>query len=151
MWVKAVQYFTVIMASSFKYAAGSFSAKLFNLSIWETVILMITGMMFSVILLTTLFGDIFYGFLKKTMFKDRKVFSNKTRRIVKVWSKWGLLGISFFTPILFSPVGGTLIAISFGEHKKRIILYMFVSAVFWAPITALFTDSIMNFIYSFFR
>jgi hypothetical protein len=150
MWVKTIQYVTVIMASSFKYAAGAFSAKWFNLSIAETVILMVIGMMLAVTLLTTLFGDIFYGFLKKTVFKNTKVFSDKSRRIVKVWSKWGLLGIAFFTPILFSPVGGTLIAISFGEHKNRIIGYMFASAVFWAPLTALFADSIMNFFHSLF-
>lgn len=145
MWEKAAQYSTVIVASMVKYAAGPISAEVFHLSIWETIILMIIGMMLTVILLTTLLGDIFYTLLKKTVFKNNKVFSEKTRRIVRISHKWGLIGIAFLTPVLFSPIGGTLIAISFGEHKKRIIGYMFVSAVFWAPVTALLLHVIIDF------
>ncbi len=145
---KIIAYLAVIAASGFKYALGPVTAIAFSLSIWETIILMIVGMMLTVILLTTLLGDIFYGFLKKTLFKSRKVFSPKTRNIVRVSNKWGLIGIAFLTPVLFSPVGGTLIAVSFGEDKRKIILYMFLSACFWAPITALFMEEIMHFIKS---
>jgi len=105
-------------------------------------------MMLTVILLTIFVGDIFYSFLKKTLFKKRKIFSPATRRTVSVSNKWGLIGIAFLTPVLFSPVGGALIAASFGEDKKKIILYMFLSACFWAPITALFMDEIIYFIKS---
>ncbi len=148
MTEKIIAYLAVIAASGFKYALGPVTAVAFSLSIWETIILMIAGMMLTVILLTTLLGDLFYGFLKKTLFKGRKIFSPKTRNIVRVSNKWGLIGIAFLTPVLFSPVGGTLIAISFGEHKRKIILYMFLSACFWAPITALFMDEIITFIMS---
>lgn len=68
-----------------------------------------------------------------------------TRRTVRVWNRRGLIGIAFFTPVLFSPVGGALIAASFGEDKKKIILYMFLSACFWAPVTTLFMDQIISF------
>lgn len=151
MLEKLIPYLTVIVASGFKYALGPFMGKIFSLSNVEIIILMIIGMMLTVILLTTLLGDLFYGFLKKTLFKNRKVFSSQTRKIVHVSNKWGLIGVAFLTPVLFSPVGGTLIAISFGEHKKRIILYMFVSACFWAPITTLFMDKILDLLYSFYN
>lgn len=145
---KLVPYITVILSSAFKYALGPISGKLFSLSNWEIMILMVIGMMVTVVLLTTLIGDLFYGLLKKTLFKNRKTFSPKTRNIVRVWNKRGLIGIAFLTPILFSPVGGTLIAISFGERKTKIIYYMFVSACFWAPVTVLFMGPIIDFIKS---
>jgi hypothetical protein len=145
---KLVPYLTVILSSAFKYALGPISGKLFSLSNLEIIILMVVGMMVSVVLLTTLVGDLFYGLLKKTLFRNRKTFSPKTRNIVRVWNKRGLIGIAFLTPILFSPVGGTLIAISFGERKSKIIYYMFVSACFWAPITVLFMGTMIEFIKS---
>lgn len=144
MLEKILHYFIVIVASGFKFALGPVMGKVFSMTNWEIIILMIIGMMLIVTLLTTLVGDIFYGFLKKTLFRDRKIFSPKTRNIVRVWNKRGLIGIAFLTPILFSPVGGALIAISFGEHKRKIILYMFLSACFWAPITVLFMDQLIH-------
>lgn len=36
------------------------------------------------------------------------------------------------TPLLLTPIGGTLLAISFGTPKNKLILYMFVSASIWA-------------------
>jgi hypothetical protein len=36
------------------------------------------------------------------------------------------------TPIILTPIGGTLLALSSGSPKDKIILYMFLSAVFWA-------------------
>ncbi|WP_299247344.1 hypothetical protein [uncultured Cytophaga sp.] len=148
MLEKLIPYITVILSSSFRYALGPVMGKAFSLSNIEIVILMIVGMMLTIILLTTLLGDLFYGFLKKTIFRNAKIFSPKTRNIVRVWNKRGLIGIAFLTPILFSPVGGGLIAVSFGEDKKKIILYMFFSACFWAPITVLFMDHVITFIMS---
>jgi len=64
--------------------------------------------------------------------KNPRLFTKKNRRKVKIWRQYGLKGVAFLTPIIFSPIGGTMVANSFGESKKKIILYMFVSSVFWA-------------------
>ena len=142
MFGKVVQYILLILLSSVKFGFAPILGQGFTMNNWEIIICMIIGMMLTVILLTTLLGDIFYGFLKKIFFKNRKTFSPKSRNIVRVWKKRGLIGVAFLTPVIFSPIGGTLIAISFGEHKNKIILYMFVSACFWAPITTLFIHEI---------
>ncbi len=149
MLEKAIQYVTVILVSSAKFGFAPFIGKAFSLSNWEIIILMVMGMMLTVVLLTTLLGDLFYGFLKRTLFRNQKTFSPKTRNIVRVWNKRGLIGVAFLTPVLFSPIGGALIAISFGERKKKIILYMFLSACFWAPLTVLFMDQLIQFVSSF--
>jgi hypothetical protein len=148
MFEKITHYIIVILSSGFKFALGPVMGKVFAMSNLEIIILMIIGMMLTVILLTTLVGDLFYGFLKRTLFRNRKIFSPKTRNIVRVWNKRGLIGIAFLTPVLFSPVGGALIAISFGEDKKKIILYMFLSACIWAPITVLFMDQLIHLVTS---
>lgn len=144
MLVKVVQYVLVILLSSVKFGFAPLLGEGFAMTNWEIIICMILGMMLTVILLTTLIGDLFYGLLKKTIFRNRKTFSPKTRNIVRNWKKRGLIGIAFFTPVLFSPIGGALIAISFGEHKKKIILYMFLSACFWAPITVFFMHELVS-------
>jgi hypothetical protein len=143
MFEVVVQYILVILLSSVKFGLAPLLGQGFSMTNWEIIICMIVGMMLTVILLTTLLGNLFYGFLKKVFFKDRKTFSPKSRKIVRVWKQRGLIGVAFLTPILFSPIGGTLIAISFGEHKNKIILYMFLSACFWAPITAFFMDEMI--------
>lgn len=144
MFVQVIQYILVILVSAVKFGAAPFLGQGFSMANWEIILCMIVGMMFTVILLTTLLGDLFYGFLKKVFFKNRKTFSPKSRNIVRQWNKRGLIGVAFLTPVLFSPIGGTLIAISFGEHKRKIILYMFLSACFWAPITAIFIDELIH-------
>lgn len=144
MFEKILHYLIVILSSGFKFALGPVLGKVFSMSNWEIIILMILGMMVAVFLLTTLVGDYFYGLLKRTVFRKSKIFSPKTRNIVRVWNKRGLIGIAFLTPVLFSPVGGTLIALSFGEGKRKIMLYMFLSACFWAPITVLFMDKLIQ-------
>lgn len=144
MLTKIVEYILVILLSSVKFGFAPILGKGFELANWQIIICMIAGMMLTVVLLTTLLGDLFYGFIKKTFFRNRKTFSPKSRRIVRVWKQRGLIGVAFLTPVIFSPIGGTLIAISFGEHKKKIILYMFLSACFWAPITTLFMDEVIH-------
>jgi hypothetical protein len=148
MLEKTIQYILVILLSSVKFGFAPLLGNGFSMTNWEIIILMIIGMMLTVVLLTTLLGDVFYGFIKKTFFSNRKTFSPKSRKIVRVWKQRGLIGVAFLTPVIFSPIGGTLIAISFGEHKKKIILYMFISACFWAPITALCMGEIIYLIKS---
>ena len=54
--------------------------------------------------------------------------------MVKLWRKRGMLGVAFLTPVLFSPIIGTMIAISFGEQKRNIIIKMLISAIFLGTI-----------------
>ncbi|MEY4030016.1 MAG: hypothetical protein RJA90_1215, partial [Bacteroidota bacterium] len=66
--------------------------------------------------------------------KKRKLFTVANRRKVRVWSKYGILGVSFLTPVILSPIGGALIANAFGEKKYKIFLWMTVMALGWGFI-----------------
>ncbi len=70
-------------------------------------------------------------FFNRLQRKKKRLFTSRNRRIVTIWRKYGLTGVAFLTPLIFSPILGTIVATSFGEPWRRIFVYMFVSAVFW--------------------
>jgi hypothetical protein len=61
-----------------------------------------------------------------------------TRYGVKIRQKFGLAGIAFLTPLLFTPPVGAALSMAFRYDKKAIILQMFISAVAWAIVQTLF-------------
>jgi hypothetical protein len=65
---------------------------------------------------------------------NKKVFTRRSRRYVKIWKKYGLIGVAFLTPVIISIPIGTLIANNFEVNKKKIFLYMFFSIVFWSVL-----------------
>ncbi|MEY3416871.1 MAG: hypothetical protein RL711_78 [Bacteroidota bacterium] len=124
-------FMTVVLLSMFKFIAGPLAGAGLKLPITYTVIATITGMMLSVLLIS------FAGpFIKKNIihrfWPPKVLFSKKNRRIVSIWKKYGMLGVAFLTPILLSPIVGTLIAANFGEKASRVIMYMFISALLWS-------------------
>ncbi len=127
-----MDYLLVYLLSSVKFFAGPVTGRLVGLHWIETIFCTILGMMTTVVILS------FFGKKVKNYFnqksKNRKIFTPKKRKIVRIWKKYGMWGISFLTPLLFTPIGGTLIAVSFGEKTKNIIYKMFIFCVFWALI-----------------
>ena len=125
------KYILVFTTAAFKVLVGIITGYLSNLSYTETVLLSTAGMMLTVSLLS-FFGEKIKNFVQGRFFSDRKLFTKRNRLKVRIWRKYGLVGVAILTPPLFTPIGGTLLAVSFGEHKRRIILTMLLSAVFWA-------------------
>ncbi|MBX9850288.1 MAG: hypothetical protein K2X86_00850 [Cytophagaceae bacterium] len=125
------EYLVVFATSMLKFIGGPLVGAGFNLSLWETAIFTILGMMASVFIFSSILGRAIHNWMMKLFFKNRKLFSAKSRKRVKLWRKYGLKGVAFLTPIVFTPIGGTLIATSFGEHRNQIFIYMLASAVFW--------------------
>ncbi len=132
MWEDLYKYFIVFFSSMFKFFVGLFVGMGFKLPFLVTAGLMVLGMMASVVLFTSFLGNYFHQWILKTFYKNQKLFTKGNRRKIMIWKKFGLLGVAFLTPILFTPIGGAMIANGFGESKERIYLYMFVSAVVWA-------------------
>jgi hypothetical protein len=128
-----IKYLTVFILSMFKFIFGPLTGAGFGFSVLTTAMLTIGGMMSSVVLFT-LAGTEFRKKIQSRFFKNRKRFTPRNRQTVRVWKKYGIKGVAFLTPLLFTPIGGTLIAVSFGEKKLRILVYMLVSALFWGII-----------------
>ena len=124
------KYGTVFVGSMFKFVFGPVSGQMSGLGMTETILLTIAGMMTSVVIFSLLGLQIRTAWMRR--FKTKRLkFTPKNRRIVAMWSKFGLPGVAFFTPILLSPIIGTILAVSFGEQPRRIMTAMFASAVFW--------------------
>jgi hypothetical protein len=63
---------------------------------------------------------------------QKRIFTKRNRRIVSIFRKYGLFGITFLTPVLLSIPLGTIIANSLEKNKRKIFLYMFISILFWS-------------------
>ncbi|WP_238354433.1 hypothetical protein [Fulvivirga marina] len=100
-------------------------------SLLSTILITIVGMMCSVLLFTFL-GKILREKVLVKLFGSRKKFTKRNRRFVAIWKKYGLPGVAFLTPLLLTPIGGTLLLASFGSSKREIVISMFLSAVFWS-------------------
>ena len=95
-------YVTIYLLCMFKIIFGPTMGYAAGLHPLETVGLTVAGMMTTVIIFSYLGEKIKEKFLSK-YFKPKKIFTKRNRRFVKIWRKYGEIGIAFLTPILLSP------------------------------------------------
>jgi hypothetical protein len=126
----ALKYLTVIGGSMVKFIFGPLTGFATGLSFVETWLLTSLGMMCTVVGITFA-GKTLKQQVITRFFKKRRLFTPNNRRMVKVWHRYGMLGTAFLTPLLLTPPGGSILAVSFGEKKEKIITYMLVSALGW--------------------
>jgi hypothetical protein len=127
----------------FKFIAGPLLGAAAGYSLLEIVLVTVSGMMTSVLLFTFL-GEWIKNNWTIIIKKKPKRFSKKTRNIIKIWKKFGVWGIAFLTPVIFTPIGGTVILTSFGIGKRKILLTMFLSALFWSLLFGLSIDELLK-------
>lgn len=146
------EYLSIVFSSMFKFILGPLLGLAYDFPIWVTSILTAIGMMLSVFLISYL-GDGVRAYVVQRLKKRKryKVFTKRKRRIVKVWQRFGMTGVAFLTPILLTPIGGALIALSFGVKKSKILFFMAVSAIFWSPIITFFIEEIKVFMTFLFK
>lgn len=124
------KYFTVMLATAIKFFNGPIAGIVLGLTWWETAICCIIGMMTTVTLIALL-GSSLQRILAKYRKNQPKLFSKRSRFAVKIWKKLGVWGIACFTPLFFTPVGGTLLALSFKVPFFKIFFSMLLFAVSW--------------------
>ncbi|MDX5347635.1 MAG: hypothetical protein LPJ89_02325 [Hymenobacteraceae bacterium] len=126
-----IKYISVFLLSTVKFFGGPVAGVSLGLSFFETVLFTITGMMTSVLIFSIVGTSVRNWYAHRQRQKNKPVFSKKTRRIVMVWQKFGISGIAFLTPILLSPIIGTIVATVLGAPKKAILVHMLWSSVIW--------------------
>lgn len=114
----------VVFGPTLGYATG--------LHILTTILITVGGMMASVTLFTFFGTWLREKILVRFQKKNQKKFTPKKRKLVSLWKKYGLVGVAVLTPLLLTPIGGTIVAVSFGSPKQKIILYMLISATIFA-------------------
>jgi membrane protein DedA with SNARE-associated domain len=123
----------IVLLTMFKFVFGPTLGYAAGFSFFKTVLITIIGSMLSVILFSY-FGEFLRENVIRKYFPPRKKFTKRSRQSINLWRKYGLIGAAVLMPVLLTPIGGTLLAIGFGEKKERVILFMFLSAVAWALI-----------------
>ncbi len=137
--MKLAKYISVISISFFKFIGGPLTGIALQLRWFETIICSVVGMMLAVVMLL-FFQTVLSKFINKE--NSKRKFSKLSRFAIKIRNNFGLKGITALTPILFSPIGGTLLALAFRYNKWEIFYYMFFSSTFWAIVE---TFSLHNF------
>jgi uncharacterized membrane protein len=127
------KYFTVIALTALKFFNGPIAGIVMDLTWYETAVCSIIGMMLMVIVMSFL-GKQVQVWIDNYRKTKPKLFSKRTRFAVKIWLKLGIWGIACFTPLFFTPIGGTLLALSFKVPIPKILFAMLVFAVFWGIV-----------------
>jgi len=53
-------------------------------------------------------------------------------RASRIWDKYGIIGLAFFSPILPGAPLGALISLTLGASKWRVLLWFSISLVLWS-------------------
>ena len=133
----ALKYFTVFFLSGLKFIFGPAFGVANDLPVIAIIILTSCGMM-TTIYLFTFFGKELRSFAMRFR-KNPKIFTKRNRRFVKIWRTFGLEGVCLLTPLILTPPGGGLLANLLGTNKKKLIKWMWISAIGWGTIFTLIT------------
>ncbi len=130
------KYISVILASTIKFIGGPLAGLAFGLTWFETAACTVSGMMLSV-LAVTFAGKGLQKLMQRFRKEKPKRFSKRTRLAVRVWKRFGIFGIAALTPVILTPIGGTILAVAFRVHLRQILVYMLLSGAFWAILQTL--------------
>jgi membrane protein DedA with SNARE-associated domain len=132
MWEEVLKTITlVVLPSMVKFVFGPIAGYAAKLHIVSTILGTIIGMMI-VVVAFAFFGELLRNLIQK-IFPNRSKKDSHTK-FRQIWDKYGMVGVAALTPLLLSPVGGSVIAVSFGAPRKKLILYMLISAIIWAIV-----------------
>lgn len=109
----------------------------------QIIVITVAGLMTSVLLFTFL-GEKIKKHVIPVFIKNPKKFSPRSRRMVRIWKRYGVIGVCFLTPLILSPPGGALLVSSVGAPRKQVFFYMLVFAIMWATIWTLSIDWLME-------
>lgn len=139
-------YISMYFFTMLKYLAGPSIGASQGISIYLSMLINIASMM-TVALVFSYFGLHVKALLIKWGRWPQQKFSPKSRRFVTIWKKYGLIGIAFFTPILFMPIPGVLIASTLEDSRKAILFHMLWSSVLWSVVFNLIAYQVKDWLF----
>ncbi len=147
MWEEILKAFSVYLSSMIKFIFGPIGGKAAGLHLITTVVVTVAGMM-TVVVAFTYFGEFIRNRILDRVFKKKKPAADMAPPKAGFFKKYGLAGIAFFTPIILTPIGGTLLAVGISPNREKIIFYMLISACVWSIILTCAVyfgyDAVMN-------
>ena len=122
---------SVFLLSTVKFLGGPLAGASMGLHFWPTMGLTVAGMMTSVFIFSGVGRAWMQHRQRQRRLRREPIFTKRSRSIIKIFRKFGMGGIAFLTPVLLSPIGGTVIATLLGVPRSRILFHMFWSAMLW--------------------
>jgi hypothetical protein len=127
----AVKCASVFLLSTVKFLGGPLAGTSMGLHFWPIWGLTVAGMMTSVFIFSGVGRAWMQHRQKQRRLRREPIFTKRSRNIIKVFRKFGMGGIAFLTPMVLTPIGGTVIATLLGVPRQRILLHMLWSALLW--------------------
>ena len=134
MWEEILKAIPVYFSCMLKFILGPIGGYAAGLNLVTTILTTVFGMMTIVFMFTYFGGWLKANVLTRFSRKSKKSDEKKNTRFNNIWKRYGLAGVALLTPIILTPIGGTLLAVSSGSPKEKIIFYMFISAAGWSVI-----------------
>lgn len=128
MMEEILKYLSIYGLSTLKFIFGPTLGASYGFPVVVTAFLTAAGMMTTVYIFT-FFGSQLRGLVDRFRKKDRKLFTKRNRQFVRIWKKYGEMGIALVTPLLLMPIGGAILINTLGGKRKKIIFWMWVSAL----------------------
>ncbi len=129
-------YFAVMLATALKYIAGPITGFSLGLTWYETILASWLGFMLTVIIIVSV-GKFLVAWIASFRKTKPLVFSKRARYAVGIWQKFGIKGIAALTPLIFTPIGGSLLSLSFKVPLPRILFFMAISGLIWSSVYTL--------------
>ncbi|MBL0310883.1 MAG: hypothetical protein IPP77_14800 [Bacteroidetes bacterium] len=123
----------IFFGSIVKFSMGTFAAIAANLGISGSLANVMGGII-GIVLFTYLGGFLQDYVVQKYPERFGKKFTATNRFLVRVKRRFGLNGIAVLTPIALSIPVGVMFALTFTHDKKKILVSMIVSLLFWAAV-----------------
>ena len=133
MWEELLKAVPVYFSCMVKFFFGPLGGYAAGLTLLTTILTTVAGMM-TVVLLFAYFGTFIRDKIAARIMRKQRLFSPKNRQLVRIWRRFGITGVAALTPVLFTPIVGAAIAVSFGAPRHTMILSMFISASVWSVI-----------------
>src|SRR5690349_7010838 len=106
MWEEILKAFPIYLLTTLKVVFGPTMGYAAGLHIITSMLVTFLGMMTSVVLVT-FFGKLLHkGILKNWFEKQEK------NAATSKWKKYGLTGLAILTPLLLTPIGGSILAVA---------------------------------------
>lgn len=149
MWEEILKALSVYLSTMIKFIFGPIGGKAAGLHLITTMVVTAAGMM-TVVVAFTYFGEFLREKITHRFFSKKKSTEDLPKKRNAFFTKYGLAGIALLTPVILTPIGGTLLAVSVSPNREKIIFYMLISACVWSVILTLAVyfgyDAVMNII-----
>jgi hypothetical protein len=139
-WLETVLF---LLLASVKFAvAVPFFILENKLTFWEGFFFGVTSGVFGIftfMFLSTIilhFWQWIKGQLGIKRVKPKKVFSKRARMMVRIKTKYGLVGIALLSPLIISLPVGVFLAMRYFKNKKKVFVYMLGGVIIWSLIYA---------------